>query len=166
MNVKTMQNVKAILAVDSTNGLAKNGKIPWKSKTDMSFFKNATLQNTVVMGSNTLLSLPNEHPLPDRNNIVITSQKQKYNEIYKAFNNLVFLDLDETIEFMKNNETTTFFIIGGNQIYDLLLPYCSTIFLTKIKKSYDCDLIFKHNFLLSNKELLYEDDELEIYKFV
>ena len=73
-----LPNVKGILAVDSMNGLAKNGKIPWKSKTDMAFFKNVTTHNTVVMGINTLLTLPNKKPLPNRTNIVITNQKQKY----------------------------------------------------------------------------------------
>ena len=37
MSLKLM-NVEAILAIDLLNGLAKNEKIPWKSKTDMIFF--------------------------------------------------------------------------------------------------------------------------------
>jgi dihydrofolate reductase len=31
--------MESILAIDSKNGLAKNGTIPWKSKKDMTFFK-------------------------------------------------------------------------------------------------------------------------------
>jgi dihydrofolate reductase len=34
--------MEAIYAIDSNNGLSKNGMIPWKSKTDMSFFINKT----------------------------------------------------------------------------------------------------------------------------
>lgn len=34
-----LKNVEAILAIDSVNGLAKNDKIPWKSKTDMTFLE-------------------------------------------------------------------------------------------------------------------------------
>ena len=52
--------------------LAKNDTIPWKSKTDLNFFKSKTLNNTVIMGSKTLLSLPNAMPLKNRTNIVIT----------------------------------------------------------------------------------------------
>jgi dihydrofolate reductase len=58
-----LTNVEAILAVDAVNGLAKNEQIPWKSKTDLKFFKNKTLENFVVMGSKTLLSLPKSMPL-------------------------------------------------------------------------------------------------------
>ena len=116
-----LTNVEAILAVDSINGLAKNEQIPWKSKTDMTFFKNKTQENTIVMGSKTLLSLPNSQPLRNRTNIVITNQKEKYYNIYKNFDNLYFLNLEETILFMTRNISTKFFIIGGNQIYNLLV---------------------------------------------
>jgi dihydrofolate reductase len=34
--------MEAIYAIDSKNGLAKNGVIPWKSKKDMLFFMNKT----------------------------------------------------------------------------------------------------------------------------
>ena len=32
--------MEAILAIDTKNGLAKDGGIPWKSKKDMNFFYN------------------------------------------------------------------------------------------------------------------------------
>ena len=156
-------NVEAIMAVDLLNGLAKNEKIPWKSKTDMIFFKNKTLENTVIMGSKTLLSLPKSKPLKNRTNIVITNKKDKYSSMYKNISNLFFLDLEQTINFMKLNTNITFYIIGGNQIYNLLLPYCSTIWLTKIKKkNYDCDLIFNYDISSFTKEIIYEDTELDI----
>jgi dihydrofolate reductase len=157
-----LPNVEAILAVDLLNGLAKNHKIPWKSKTDMKFFKNKTLGHIVVMGIKTLLSLPNGLPLKNRTNIVITNQKEKYSNIYKNINNLYFYDLEQIINTMKQNTNNTYYIIGGNQIYNLLLPYCSTIWLTKIKQIYDCDLIFNYDITSYKKEIIYEDNELEI----
>lgn len=157
-------NVEAILAIDSLGGLAKNEKIPWKSKTDMMFFKNKTLKNTVIMGIKTLLSLPNALPLRDRTNIVITNHKDKYFNLYKNVENVFFLDLNQTIELMKTNTKNIIFIIGGNQIYNLLLPYCSTIWLTKMKQNYECDLIFNYDISTYDKELIYEDTELEIIK--
>jgi dihydrofolate reductase len=157
-----LTNVQAILAVDLLNGLAKNDTIPWKSKTDLNFFKSKTLNNTVIMGSKTLLSLPNAMPLKNRTNIVITNQKEKYSNMYKTIDNILFLELKETLDFMKTNISNKFFIIGGNQIYNELLPYCSTIWLTKIKQSYDCDLIFNYDISTYTKEIIYEDTELEI----
>ena len=157
-----LTNVEAILAVDLLNGLAKNDIIPWKSKTDLTFFKSKTLNNTVIMGSKTFLSLPNAMPLKNRTNIVITNKKEKYSNMYETIDNILFLDLKETLHFMKTNTAIKFFIIGGNQIYNELLPYCSTIWLTKIKQSYDCDLIFNYDISTYTKEIIYEDTELEI----
>jgi dihydrofolate reductase len=114
------------------------------------------------MGSKTLLSLPNAMPLKNRTNIVITNQKEKYSNMYKTIDNILFLELKETLDFMKTNISNKFFIIGGNQIYNELLPYCSTIWLTKIKQSYDCDLIFNYDISTYTKEIIYEDTELEI----
>jgi dihydrofolate reductase len=161
MSVK-LTNVEGILAVDLLNGLAKNETIPWKSKNDLSFFKQKTLNNTVVMGSKTLLSLPNAMPLKNRTNIVITNNKEKYSNMYKTIHNILFLDMKETLYFMRTNTSNKFFVIGGNQIYNELLQYCSTIWLTKIKKNYDCDLIFKYDISTYTKEIIHEDTELEI----
>jgi len=160
-----LSNVEAILALDSEYGLAKDGKIPWKSKTDMIFFKNKTINNYVIMGSKTLFTLPNAQPLGNRTNIVVTNQKEKFLNIYKNIENIIFFTIDETIKFIKNNPNFKFFIIGGNQIYNLLLPYCSTIWLTKIKQNYYCDLKFNYNISSYQKELIYEDSELEIFYF-
>lgn len=158
-----LPNVEAILAIDSSNGLAKNGQIPWTSKTDMMFFKNKTIDNIVVMGSNTLLSLPNALPLKNRTNIVITNEKEKYTHLYSNYNSyLTFLSIEETLRYIHSDKKNKFFIIGGNQIYNLLLPYCSTIWLTKIKHNYDCDLIFNFDISTYTKEIIYENTELEI----
>lgn len=160
-----LTNVEAILAIDSNNGLSKNGSIPWKSKTDLNFFRSKTTNNVVIMGSKTLLSLPNSQPLKNRKNIVVTNDTEKYSNLYKDSKiNVTFLNLEHTIQFLHNNKDETIFIIGGNQIYNILLPYCSVIWLTKIKNTFDCDLIFNYNISIYNKEIIYEDDELEIMR--
>ena len=118
-----LPNVEAILAVDSVNGLAKNGQIPWKSKTDMMFFKNKTIEHIVVMGSKTLLSLPKSKPLKNRTNIVITNETEKYSNLYSDYKSyLTFLNFQETLQYIKSNKNNKIFIIGGNKIYNLLLP--------------------------------------------
>lgn len=160
-----LTNVEAILAIDFNNGLSKNGSIPWKSKTDLNFFRSKTTNNIVIMGSKTLLSLPNSQPLKNRKNIVVTNDTEKYSNLYKdSKTNITFLNLEHTIQFLQNNKDETIFIIGGNQIYNILLPYCSVIWLTKIKNKFDCDLIFNYDTSIYNKEIIYEDDELEIMR--
>jgi dihydrofolate reductase len=162
MSVK-INNVEAILAIDSNNGLAKDGKIPWKSKIDMKFFKNKTINNVIVMGSKTLLSLPKSEPLNDRINIVVTNDHNKYLNNYSKYDNLWFVNGKNVINILKHcYKDKTIFIIGGSQIYNLLLPYCSKIWLTRIKTNYDCDLFFNYDITEIKKRVEYEDDELQI----
>ena len=46
----------------------------------------------------------------------------------------------------KINNNPKILIIGGKQIYDLLLPKCSKIWLSVISGNYDCDLKLELNF--------------------
>jgi dihydrofolate reductase len=176
---------EAIVAVDQKFGLAKNGQIPWKSKTDMNFFKTITTNNIVVMGSKTLLSLRNANPLPNRLNIILTRDPSKFanDDKYKDLDNILFLDeimfksflkdpsvliKEEYNKFLKNDPKI--FIIGGEQIYKAYCNICSTIWLTKIKANYECDLIFSFGSILLNTDqykydTYYEDDELLIIHF-
>jgi dihydrofolate reductase len=162
--IQKLNNVEGLVAIDNNFGLAKENTIPWKSKKDMAFFKEKTINNIVVMGSKTLLSLPNSIPLKDRLNIVITRNKDKYLKIYEKYNNLLFVDENEIVKFLFNNnyKNKKIFIIGGLQIYKLLLPYCSRIWLTKIKQNYDCDLIFDYDISTFESTIEYDNEELEI----
>jgi dihydrofolate reductase len=162
MSIK-IPNVQAILAVDNQMGLAKQSAIPWKNKTDLNFFKSKTINQIIVMGSNTLLSLPNSAPLKDRINIVVTNNFDKYSKNYSKYNNIIFVSKSHVLNLLHYcYKDKTIFIIGGNEIFNMLLPYCSTIWLTKIKSNYDCDLIFNYNIDNFNKSIIYEDSEIEI----
>ena len=61
-----------IVAMDSNNGIGKNGCIPWHVPEDLVHFKQYTNGKTVVMGRKTWESLPVK-PLPNRDNIFLTS---------------------------------------------------------------------------------------------
>jgi dihydrofolate reductase len=160
-----LSNVEAILAVDINFGLAKDGNIPWKSKTDLQFFKSKTVNNVVVMGSKTLLSLPNSKPLNNRLNIILTNNYDKYSKLYEGYDNIYFVNYKNIINLINYcYKDKTIFIVGGNQIYNLLLPYCSTIWLTKIKENYDCDLVFDYDISKFKNEVTYEDNELIIMR--
>ena len=174
-----MTNIEAIVAVDQNYGLAKNGQIPWKSKTDMTFFKQKTINNVVVMGSKTLLSLPKSAPLKDRLNIVLTNKYLNEKNSEQTNDNLLYFNELELLAFLQKpekyiqdnkykylNKDYTIFIIGGKQIYDIFCKSCSTIWITKIKADYKCDLIFSKEILNSfcNSVTEMDDDELEIIK--
>jgi dihydrofolate reductase len=99
---------------------------------DLKYFKELTSGNTVVMGRKTWDSLPKK-PLPNRANLIITKNPIG-RPIEKEY---CFADLEAAIEIILNDVVTDVFIIGGEQIYKELLPYCDRVYVTKIFKDHD-----------------------------
>ena len=84
------------------------------------------------MGRKTYESLPKK-PLPNRHNIVITT-----NVMITADKNVTYMTLKDFIHWCESYEhLLNIFIIGGQSIYKQLLPYCNSIYLTKIYKSHE-----------------------------
>lgn len=158
-----MNSIEAILALDSNFGLSKDGKIPWNNKIDMNFFKDKTVNNIVIMGSKTLLSLPNRRPLKNRLNIILTRNKDNYIREYLDFDNILFLNYEELINFFNTKHNKIIYIIGGKEIYTLLLPLCNKIWLTILNNDYQCDLTMKINLEEYNMKSIYHDIDLNIY---
>ena len=166
--------MESIYAIDSKNGLSKNGDIPWKSKTDMLFFMNKTINNIVIMGKNTFFTIPKEHrPLKNRLNIVLTSTPNLYVE-----KNVIFTNKNDIYQDILNNKNIyceiydflkkdfKIFFIGGKTIYNQYIPLCETIWITYIKHNYNCDLFMDYDYSKQFTEELYkEDDELKIMKY-
>ena len=176
--------MEAILAIDINNGLSKNGSIPWTSKKDMLFFYNQTKNNVVIMGKNTYFSIPKEkRPLKNRLNIVLTRSQNsisddKNNKNDITDNNVIFTNDDKIHEIILSNKEIycdlyqilsknfKIYIIGGKQIYEKYIPICKTIWVTYIKKDYQCDLFCEFDFKKVFKEnVIEEDDELKIVKY-
>lgn len=86
------------------------------------------------MGRKTLQSLPGGKPLPGRRNIVISRNKTL------VVPGVEFVSsVDGLLEITKNE---TVYVIGGEQIYRLLLPYCEKAYITKIAGVYETDTFF------------------------
>ncbi len=59
-----------IVAISKNHAIGIGGKLPWHYSADLKFFKETTVGNAVVMGSNTWRAIGK--PLPDRLNIVLS----------------------------------------------------------------------------------------------
>lgn len=142
-----MTNVNAILACDDGWGVGKNNSLPWpRNDYDMKWFRDNTNKGIVVMGRKTWESI-GSRPLPNRTNIVITSQDLMYNEGDKPSatwsGNMV-----DCINYLKSTHIDRkIWIIGGADIYRQSVPYCDHVYLTKIEGRYDCDAFFDPNLL-------------------
>ncbi|MDE5553382.1 MAG: dihydrofolate reductase, partial [Malacoplasma sp.] len=138
-------------------GISKNNKIPWHIQEDMNFFKETTLNSTIIMGRKTFESIGK--PLPKRNNVVLTRNKN-----WKFPNVEVFYDSKEIIEEF-NESKEIVYVIGGKEIYDIFIPYSKKLLVSKLNQSYDCDIFMGNNFhdfkLESKKQ--FNDFTLYIY---
>jgi dihydrofolate reductase len=91
------------------------------------------------MGRKTWDSLSNK-PLPNRRNIVISRNISKCCE-----DGTEFTTLENVIPVLENvEESEKIFVIGGGQIYKELLPYCDTLYLTKIFGDFKADTFFPY----------------------
>ncbi|MBR5278040.1 MAG: dihydrofolate reductase, partial [Clostridia bacterium] len=75
--------------------------------------------------------------LKNRTNIVL-SRNTEYNPVGA----IMARSLEELLDIIKNYNTDNVFVIGGSQIYSMLLPYCDTAYVTKFQKSFEKDAFF------------------------
>lgn len=157
-----------IVCSNIENGIGKNNKLPWSNKIDMDFFKNKTIENIVIMGKNTYLSLPNGY-LKNRINIVITSST-----LEKDTNIIIKSSLNEALEFCKKFNKKEIFVIGGSMLYKEALTHNSLEYIywniLLKEKNNDCDTFFPISLeksLLTNKleSKRTINNEIEFYKF-
>ena len=123
-----------IVAVDRNWGIGYKNKLLISIPEDMKFFRETTTGNVVVMGKNTLLSFPNGKPLKNRENIVITHDKS-----FKAEGAVVVNSIEEALEEIKKYNTEDVYVIGGGSIYEQMLPYVDTAYVTYIDFAYQSD---------------------------
>lgn len=129
----------SIWCEDKNRGIGKNNKIPWNIKEDLNLFKKHTLNNTIVMGKNTFLSIGKA--LPNRKNIVISKTLDA--SLYKDIE--VYDDIEQFYNEYKNRDESIF-IIGGKSIYDYFINKCSILYVSKLNSAYECDLFMDNSF--------------------
>ncbi len=122
--------MKLIVAVDKNWGIGKNNGLLFDLKLDMKHFVEHTRGKVVVMGANTLRSLPNGMPLKNRTNIVLNPDGNIFDAIEKGY--ILTTSLDELLEQINAQEDKEVYVIGGAMMYHTLLPYCDTAYITKV----------------------------------
>lgn len=128
--------VSLIVAMDSERGIGKANSLMWRLPADMAFFKKTTLHKNIIMGRRTYDSLPPSFkPLPDRKNIVITSNES----LYSSDGVLTYDSLTAALEYFEDA-----IVIGGGQLYAEALRYdlIDEMFITKVDGIFGADVFF------------------------
>lgn len=126
-----------IVAVDKNWAIGLGNKLLVSIPQDMKYFRDTTKGKVVAMGRKTLESFPGGQPLKNRENIVLTTDKE-----YKVNDAKVVHTIEEMLEKLKEYPSEDIFVIGGETVYRQLLPYCDKAYITKIDHAYDADTHF------------------------
>lgn len=130
-----LPNLHAIVAVCDDWGIGKDGDMLVRNREDMRSFVAHTKGHTVLMGRKTLESFPDARPLVDRRNVVVSRD-----DAYNPGGVDMARSLEEALELTRGDDEV--WVIGGGQIYQALVPLCSTAVVTKNHCVRDADTFF------------------------
>ncbi len=127
--------INIIVAIGQNGLIGKDNDLPWHYKEDLQYFKETTLNKTVLMGDATFYSIlsRNHKILPHRKNVVATLDPN-----FKYENVDVVHDLISYLKTVKED----IYIIGGKQIYTLSLPYADRLYITHVNHPYEGNVFF------------------------
>ncbi len=126
--------LSAIVAIDQNNVIGNHNKLPWHLPADLNYFKQVTLNKTIIMGRKTFESIG--RPLPHRKNMIVTRDKN-----FKATACEIIYSIDDVIAMSQNNDEE-FFLIGGAELFNQLLPHVKRLYLTLVHHTFEGDAFF------------------------
>ncbi len=126
--------MEAIVAVYEDWGIGANGTQPLALSADRKYFRQMTKGACVIVGSRTLQDFPGGKPLPNRVNIVLSRRQDPVAGALLAHS-------PEQALALAQGKTM---VIGGASVYEQMLPYCDTVYVTKVGTSPKSDVFF-HN---------------------
>ncbi|MEO6360637.1 MAG: dihydrofolate reductase [Sphingomicrobium sp.] len=119
-----------IVVARAQNGvIGRDGTLPWHIPADLKRFKTLTMGSAMIMGRKTFESLPGL--LPGRQHIVLTRDRE-----WKAEGAEVVHSVDVALAKAANQPLS---VIGGAEIFALLLPHADRIELTEVLEDVDGD---------------------------
>ncbi|MFL2848060.1 MAG: dihydrofolate reductase [Coraliomargaritaceae bacterium] len=111
--------------------IGNQNTIPWHLPEDFKWFKNTTMGATLLMGRKTFESIG--RPLPGRQTIILSRSQF-------SIPNTVTVQTIDSIETVATSDTI--WVAGGAEIYQLMLPKCSDLYITRVHQKPDGDTFF------------------------
>ncbi|MDY8047280.1 dihydrofolate reductase [Paenibacillus polymyxa] len=125
--------ISMIWAMAQNGVIGRDNKLPWRLPRDMAFFKERTINKTVLMGRKTWESFGGKS-LPNRRNVVLTRDQR-----YQVEGAEVIHSLEEGLQLAKQEELM---VIGGAEIYALFWPHADRLIVTRIEETFEGDTTF------------------------
>ncbi|PID33276.1 dihydrofolate reductase [Candidatus Saccharibacteria bacterium] len=123
-----------IVAYDKNRAIGQNNDLPWGRSlpADLANFKRLTAKGSMIMGRRTFESI-GSRPLPDRENIVVSSRPTGVKGILSA------LDVDSATQLARY----PIFFLGGAKIFEEALKIADVIYATEVDHVFpEADVFF------------------------
>lgn len=146
-----------VVAVDKNWAIGNKGQLLVHIPEDMKNFRRLTEGHKVVLGRKTLATFPNGKPLKNRENIVLSRKNIEPKEGMRVVGSL-----EELLEAIKEYKDEEIYVIGGSSVYEQLLPYVDTAYVTYIDYAYEADAFFP-NLDLDEAWIMTETSEEQTY---
>jgi len=131
----TAVRLSLIAALDRNRGIGRGNALPWHLPDDLKHFKALTVGKPVLMGRKTAESLG--RALPGRTNLVLTRRGEVPFEGMRAV-----ASLDEALAVAGDEAAAELCVIGGGEIYRLLIGQADTLYLTWVEAEVPADTHF------------------------
>jgi dihydrofolate reductase len=125
--------VSLIVAMARNGVIGRDNALPWHLSEDLRRFKAATLGKPILMGRKTFESIG--HALPGRTNLVLTRDPG-----WTAPGTLVVHSVEAALA--AAGEAAELVVIGGAEIYRLVMPFARRIYLTHVHADVPGDTYF------------------------
>lgn len=156
-----------IAAVDNHWAIGNRGSLLVSIPSDQKMFRQMTAGKVIVYGRKTLSTFPQRQPLAGRANIILSTQPA-----FKVRGAEVVHSLEELRTVLSAYKSEDIYIVGGESVYEQLLPYCDTAHITKIAYAYQADAYFPNlddnpdwQITADSDELTYFDLEYTFVKY-
>lgn len=134
-----MQNLCLIAAFGNNGQVGLKKELPWNLPEELTHFKETTLKSTVIMGRETFQSIG--FPLPNRNNIVISSKLTYVPGV------TIFKSLEEALESVKTHPRV--FVIGGPALWQAAIKHADQLVLSEVNYHGEADVSLPDSFFES-----------------
>ena len=125
-----------------SGAIGYEGEMPWHLPEDLKRFKELTVSHPVIMGRKTWEALNEKfRPLPNRDNIVLSRDRD-----FRAPGATVVDNLEEALDMARQEaipddglDRSEFWVIGGSQLFNQMLPMASKIYMTQVDAKVNAD---------------------------
>ncbi len=144
-----------VVAMANDRVIGKDNKLPWYFSSDLKFFKQLTMGQTVIMGRKTFESIGKS--LPGRENFVISRTARQSDGGIKYSTSV-----QDAVAAVKTKDG---FVIGGASVFKETMSLVDGIYLTRIHADYTGDTFYPEVpefFKEESRTLLQENPKLEV----